>query len=1104
MSAPGLSHGLTEADEHMKPTRTLTVLVALFATLLFAAQGWAQSTTSGAITGTITDASGAVVPGATVTAVNSATNATRTATANSQGRYTISYLDPGAYTLTVSAKGFTTASAKAEVAVGLPTNVPVTLQVTGSKQVVTVTAAAPLLQTQNGNLTTTFGTVAIQNIPNPGNDITSYAQNAPGAIMNTQGGYGNFEMFGIPATSNLFTLDGADTNDPFLNLNNSGATNLLLGANEISQVAIVNNGYTGEYGRLAGANITYTTKSGGQQFHGNAKWWWNGRSMNANDFFNNASGAPRSFDNANQWAWSIGGPLLPDHKTFFFVDQEGLRVVLPTSTTAYIPSPAYQTATIANLQLNSPSQVPFYQQVFNLYNTAPGASSAIPDPNDTTGNIYQFQATPSNFTHEWLLSARVDHTFSDHDTAFFRFQTDHGTQATLTDIINPVFNAQSVQPEYQGQLHETHQFGGGAVNEAILSGQWYSAIFGPSDLAKANALVPYTIQFFDGSFSNMGGTNYIWPQGRNVTQYQLIDNFTKPIGTHELKFGGDFRREDVNDQDFGFFNTGLGLTDMTDFQNGSIPVYIQSFPQSLAQPMALYNLGLYGQDKWNAGSNLTLTLSLRIDDNSNPVCQRNCFSTWNAADFQTLNHDPNNPYNQAIKAGQHQALSNYKGLSWEPRLGFAWQPFGSQTVLRGGFGIFSDAFPASVVDNLSQNAPYDPQFVIFGANASPAASGNAMATAAGANQSFQQAFANGGTLASISASNPNFAPPSFFGPAGVINTPYYEEWNVQLQHRFGNRTVASLNYVGNHGQHELIVNPSLNAFNPGGTPLSDLPPTAPDTRFSEVQQFQTDAVSNYDGLVADVRREFSTLEVGANYTWGHALDTVSNGGLLQFNLGDTTSILNVADPLNTRAYNYGNADYDVRQQISAYWVWTAPFDRWTGGFLPQLTKGWVFSGRLFGRTGMPFSVIDGTTAANLNGNNFFGPVFANWNGQPVNCTSGSIVDKPCLSTQFSSAGSNTTYANQIRNQFFGPHYWDTDMSLVKDFKLPWESSTLGIGIQGFNIFNHPNFDLPINDVSNPQFGLSLKTVSVPTSILGSFLGGDASPRILEFNARLRF
>ncbi len=191
------------------------------------------------------------------------------------------------------------------------------------------------------------------------------AQISPGVTMNTSngGGYGNFTAFGLPATANLFTINGNDYNDPFLNLNNSGASNLLLGSNEVQEVAVVSNGYTGQYGRQAGAQVDYTTKSGSNAFHGDAVYYWNGSALNANDFFLNAGGSPRPFENNNQWAASFGGPI-KKNKAFFFVNTEGLRYTFGSSTQVFVPTPALQSYILGtSLPANNPAAVPFYQQM---------------------------------------------------------------------------------------------------------------------------------------------------------------------------------------------------------------------------------------------------------------------------------------------------------------------------------------------------------------------------------------------------------------------------------------------------------------------------------------------------------------------------------------------------------------------------------------------------------------------------------------------------------------------------------------------------------------------------------------------------------------------
>jgi len=310
----------------------LLVLTAVVA-LLLAGVLLAQSTTNGAISGTVTDPSGAVLPDITVNLKSVEKGFNNTAKTNSQGSYQFPLLEPGTYTLTVSAPSFKTLTATTTVSVEQTAIVNLKLEVGAAGTTVEVSGEAPLLQTETSEISTTFNAREISEVPNPGNDLTFVAQTAPGSVMNTGMGYGNFSNFGLSASSNLFTLNGMYVNDPFLNLNNSGATNLLLGNNEVQEATVVTNGYSGQYGGFIGANVNYITKSGSNNWHGNANYWWNGRVMNANDYFhtdyvNPALDLPRGFDNANQYAASFGGPIWKN-KAFFFWNYEGLRVIIP-------------------------------------------------------------------------------------------------------------------------------------------------------------------------------------------------------------------------------------------------------------------------------------------------------------------------------------------------------------------------------------------------------------------------------------------------------------------------------------------------------------------------------------------------------------------------------------------------------------------------------------------------------------------------------------------------------------------------------------------------------------------------------------------------------
>ncbi|MGH9478387.1 MAG: hypothetical protein ACRD1A_04085, partial [Terriglobales bacterium] len=589
------------------------------------------------------------------------------------------------------------------------------------------------------------------------------------------------------------------------------------------------------------------------------------------------------------------------------------------------------------------------------------------------------------------------------------------------------------------------------------------------------------------------------------------DDYSATAGSNTFKLGANYKLNYVNDYDLGILTTPLVSTSLSGLFAGTADNFAeQAFPSRLNQPIRVYTLGAYAEDDIRVTSGLHLTFAIRAEHDSNPVCMHNCFARLTEP-FTSLTHDATVPYNSVIQSGLAKALPSYRHILWQPRFGFAWTPFASQnTVLRGGFGIFNDILPASVADNFATNAPESNTFVV-GGPLSPAAPGNVSALTAADNASFLSAFAAGGTLASISASNPGFSPPSYFSTEGTVRQPRYQEWNLELQQALGATSSVSANYVGNHGVHEAIQNDAINAFCPAAcspTGFAGLPGTAPDPRFGVVNFLNTGGTSNYNGLTLSYRRNVgSTLNFNANYTWSHALDEVSNGGLLPFNNATNVSILGVQDPNNIKAFNYGNADYDIRNYFSLNYVWQVPFGSLFHWGAQQVWQGWSLSGTLFTRSGLPFTVIDSAASGTLEGFNYGtnSTIFANQLGfgQNGTCTYG----KQCLTpSDFSTASpAPTGFGNQIRNQYRGPKFFDTDLSLMKNTQFPgWEKGTLGLGVQFFNLFNHANFDQPVGDVNSSSFGQVINTVGVPTSIMGSFLGGDASPRIIQLTAKITF
>jgi hypothetical protein len=1168
---------------------TLSRLFAVLAVMALLVPGvvLAQSTTTGAVGGVVTDQSGAVLPDVPVTIKSVDHGFSTTTKSNAQGFYQFQLLEPGTYAITVAAPNFKTLTTTTTVSVGQNAVVNAKLEVGSAGTTVEVSGESPLLQTESTEISTTFNERAISEVPNPGNDLSFIAQTAPGSVMNTGSGYGNFSNFGVSATSNLFTLNGMYDNDPFLNLNNSGATNLLLGQNEVAEATVVTNGYSGQYGGFIGANVNYITKSGSNNWHGNANYFWNGRAMNANDYFHtnyqdHSLDQPRGFVNANQYAASFGGPIIKN-KAFFFWNYEGLRVIIPVSNTnLHAPTQDFQTAVTDNLNATGfADSVPFYNNMFSFYNKARGIDKATPgyvnaaDPTGCQGQTYTdattlkvfggatgencavtFQNTVGNFTHEFVTSGRFDFNLTSVDKIFIRLQEDVGTQATATDALDPIFDSLSYQPEYQGQISWNRPIGAKAVNSLLFTMQYYRAIFGPANINTTLAAFPTTVEFNDGSLSTVGGDDFIWPQGRNVTGYQVVDDLSYNLsGKHTLKLGMNFHRNLISDHDYGPFTSGLDIPlTLDDFYyggqgtgatGGGTSVLLQNFPTALVQPIKLYQVGWYAQDDWKALSNLKFTFALRMDHNSVPLCGTNCFAKFTGPFASIADPTGNTPYNQSVQTGLANAFSGFTKVAFQPRFGFSWSPSSMKnTVIRGGVGIFMDTFPGQLADPVSSNIPLLNAFQVFGSNLAPTetAQGNLFQVAAASNAALVSGFHNGATLADLqAATNGFFAPPSFANPGHII-APTTQEWNIELQQGIGSSTVFTLNYVGNHGIHETIDSNGVNGYCPpmlatfqnatGGTAtinecgkgFAGLPATQPDPRFLTVSEYNTFGVSNYNGLNASLQHRFNRgLQMQFNYTWGHAMDEVSNGGFNPFIATSGASILSPANPNNARQFNYGNADYDTRHSLNANYVYELPKGP------TALLKGWQLSGTFFFRTGFPYTVVNSGATGTLGTLGFSGPAFATYSGagHPV-CrgTSGSLDGgvNPCLPTgdfpdfNYTVTGSDgnpvtigainqlaTGVVNQTRNQFYGPHYFDTDMTIMKYTRIPhWETAKLGIGAQFFNLLNHPNFQSPINDINSNSFGQVLGTVNPPTSILGSFLGGDASTRLIQLTAKFNF
>jgi Carboxypeptidase regulatory-like domain len=1119
------------------PIPLLSVVFVLMAVVSL----WAQTATTGNISGVVTDPSAAVISGVPVTLKNLDTGSSISTTTNEQGSFGFSLLQPGHYSVTTNAAGFQAITRNVTVALGTSSTANLQLSLLSQTESVEVSDAITGVQTEDANLETNFNAQQIAVLPNPGNDLSAVALTAPGVVMNTTGGSifggGNYEFFGLPSNSNVFTYDGANDNDPYFNINNSGATNLTLGLNDVQETSVVTNGYSGQFGGLAGANINYVSKSGTNAFHGNAEYWWNGRALNSNNYFRNQANAiagsdvaPRPFVNANQYATSFGGPIKKD-KSFFFVDYEGIRLVIPSLFSVNLPTQQFENAVVANLNNVSPASVPFYNQLFGIWNATPGAAGAqntlagggCSNVTSLAGVAFgasnpcatQLQGGTSQATNDYLIVGRYDQNIGNNDKLFVRVQHESGLQATYTDPLSPAFDAHSAQPEWQSQMSETHTFGNNKVNNFIASLQWYSALFTIVNPAAEFQTLPQTVLLGDNSLFPLNNLGTAFPQGRSVTQYGIVDDFSWTHGRHGLRFGVNFRRDDVSDHNFTGVIPFAEEVSLNDFAFGGVApgnngignLVAQNFPLNTNVPIALYQLGWYASDEIKVTSNLKLTLNMRFDHLSDPVCQTNCFQSLSGS-FQNL--DRKAPVNQALTTGLKAAFPSVTSIVYEPRVGFAWSPFGAKnTVVRGGFGIFSDAIPTGAIDDILTNAPNDPSFALFNGALSPAAPGNLNGQAIAANAAFRSNFANGGTV-------PAF---NFFNP-GKVQIPRYDEWDLEIQHALGWHTTISAKYVGNHGEHEEITNPALNAFSPTGAAFGGLPATIPDPRFGVVAQTQNSGNSNYNGITLTGAHTFNGgFQFQASYTYSHALDEISNSSLNPFGLNGNgnVDVVTPLNPFNIRQLNYGNADYDVRQSFVMNYVWNDAFRHFTARGPNALVKGWTFSGTIFKHTGFPYSIWSSNETAALQGSLFGSTspatttaVLANVVGNPnINCGSSAaqLVNgqpNPCYSAA-NFADPTNNFGTQRRNQFRGPGYFDTDFDVEKSFGVPkWEKAQFSVGARFFNLFNHPNFAFPNTNVDSNQFGQITQTVSQPTTIYGSGLGADASPRVIELQAKFVF
>jgi len=1102
-----------------------------------------------------------MVSGATVTVTSLDTGSKRSAKTDEAGRFNFPQLKPGAYKADIEARGFEAQTADSVFSgLGQKQTVNFILKVAHSNEVVEVSSEAPVINPSNANTSTTLDAPALEDLPNPGGDLTYPLQFAPGALINTAGssndfvgsqnGYGNVEFNGLPALSNGYIVDGLESNDPLTNLNSGLSTNLVLGLNSISEVTVNTLSYSVDQGRYGASQVNYVTKSGSNQFHGNLYEIWNGSILNAADYFTNATpGNSKPHSNVNHFGGSLGGPIV-HNKLFFFFDSEWMRIALPIVTPAIVPTSAFQQYVLQQLASGettgctnpncyppAPQLIPLYQNMFSL-NTSDGGT-----PTDIVGCplpeacANRQSVSHSSDDHEQVQTARVDYNINTNNTAWFRFQSDTGLQAVWTDPINPVFNAISPQPLYSFASGYTHVFSQNLVNYFNPAFSWYSSLFAPSDFQKTLAVFPIVLEGTGPTpFTTLGGLDNTWIQGRRASRFFINDNLAWSRRSHEIRLGTNVRIFRLNDYDFGEGTVPLvTYTDLSQFIYGVASTATKTFPTNANEPFNFLNLDFYAQDTWKVTRKLTWTIGLRDTFNSNPLNPHDEVARLPAS-FDSILHDVNQSLSAAIQTHLGNLFSSFPLATLQPRTAIAWQ-FEPNTVLRTGFGLFSDILPGAIADLVGMNPPYVQTFqggvlgTVGGTAIAPGVPNSAVDATVAADQRFTSGFTQGQlSCASVRANPATCLPPVAITavPNGELHAPYFMQWSLGVEHQIGTTASLQAQYVGTRAVNQPYttqVNGYQTVCSGCFAPFPYGRPTDP--RFGAVTQFSTGANSHYNGLqLTAMKRMSHGLQGQVNYTWSHCLDTVSNGGFLQFSAGGILS------PLPRElARDYGSCDYDIRHNLTGQYVYKLPLKVRNHRFGYALND-WQLSGTAFWHSGVPFSVL--STPYSANGQGIVqgsGPQFASVvPGVPLYAhhaipgitqpgtiqwlnpdAFASAVDPSTLGCNGGDSPQNCQFGNLARNALRGPDFVWNDFYLTKWFHIT-EHTKLRFDAQFFNVLNHPNFALPSmvlagipgKPSTQTGFGALTYATSPPTGLLGVGLGGDSSPRMIAFQLRLEF